>query len=73
MVRAGEREREILTRLNENDKLDKKHILRLLSSFDHRKHLCLVFELMDMDLRETLKLYGKNIGLNIDAVRNYAR
>ena len=38
----------------------------------YRGHLCMVFEAMDMNLREVLKKYGRNIGLNITAVRAYA-
>ena len=58
-LRSGERERQILSQLNETDKNDKKHIVRLLDYFEHRKHLCLIFESMDMNLREAIRTYGK--------------
>ncbi|KAI5114628.1 hypothetical protein M0805_001600, partial [Coniferiporia weirii] len=51
---------------------DKKHIVRLERTFEHRGHLCLVFESMSMNLREVVKRFGKDIGLNIRAVRAYA-
>lgn len=57
--RSGERERSILKLLNEADKTNKKHILRLIESFDCGKHLCLVFESLDMNLRDAIKIYSK--------------
>ena len=41
--------------------------------FDYKDHLCMVFESMEMNLRETLNKYGKNIGLSLDGVCLYAR
>ncbi len=64
---------EFLRKLNEADPDDKFHCLRLLSSFNHKQHLCLVFEPLHMNLREVIKKYGKNVGLHITAVRSYAR
>lgn len=72
LMRAGQREVSILQKLNESDKFDKKHVIKLYGSFEYRRHLCLVFEPMDQDLRETLKIFGKKIGLSLDAVRSYA-
>eukprot|EP01016_Furgasonia_blochmanni_P046397 TRINITY_DN667_c0_g2_i1.p1 TRINITY_DN667_c0_g2~~TRINITY_DN667_c0_g2_i1.p1 ORF type:complete len:609 (-),score=123.11 TRINITY_DN667_c0_g2_i1:693-2519(-) len=72
-LRSGERERDFLQKLNDQDKNDKWHIVRMLNSFDYRRHLWLVFELMEMDLRETIKTYGKKIGLSIEGVRSYAK
>jgi serine/threonine-protein kinase PRP4 len=46
LIRAGEREKEFLKQLNMTDKQDKKNIIRMVDSFEHKKHLCLVFELM---------------------------
>lgn len=56
-----------------SDPLDKKHIIRLLGSFEYRKHLCLVFESLDIDMRCLIKMYGKTEGLSLEAVRSYAR
>jgi len=72
LMRAGQREIGILQKLNEADKFEKKHIIKLMGSFEYRRHLCLVFEPMDQDLRETLKIFGKKVGLSLDAVRSYA-
>jgi len=41
--------------------------------FDHKQHLCLVFENLSMNLREVLKKYGNNVGLHVKAVRSYAQ
>ncbi|CAD8204940.1 unnamed protein product [Paramecium octaurelia] len=71
-IRSGERERQILKQLNEADPNNKKHILRLIESFEHRKHLCLVFESLDLNLRDALKVYTKGQGLDLSAIRSYA-
>ena len=33
-----------INKLMENDPEDRKHIIRLITSFEHKGHLCLVFE-----------------------------
>lgn len=72
MHKTGLKEMECLRKLNETDKEDKFHVLRLFGHFYHKSHLCLVFESLSMNLREVLKKYGKDVGLNIDAIRAYA-
>lgn len=42
--RAGVKEAQILNKLRQADPDDKKHIVRLERTFEHRGHLCLVFE-----------------------------
>ncbi|KAJ3412115.1 U4/U6 small nuclear ribonucleoprotein prp4 [Chytridiales sp. JEL 0842] len=73
MYRAGIKEIGILKKLMEADPDDKKHCIRLIRHFEHRNHLCMVFESLSLNLREVLKKFGKNIGLNIKAVRIYAQ
>lgn len=58
--------------MNESDPFDKKHILKMLGNFQHKGHLCIVFEILDINLRDTLTLYGKRVGLSVSAVRSYA-
>lgn len=72
MYRAGLKEVQILNKLKQADPDDKKHIVRLERTFEHRGHLCLVFEPMSMNLRDVVKKFGKDVGLNIRAVRAYA-
>uniref|UniRef100_A0A0N4ZCX4 Serine/threonine-protein kinase PRP4 homolog n=1 Tax=Parastrongyloides trichosuri TaxID=131310 RepID=A0A0N4ZCX4_PARTI len=72
MLKTGRKELEILNKLNETDPQDKFHCLRLLTSFTHHNHLCLVMENLSMNLRELLKKYGSNVGIHISAVRTYA-
>ncbi|CAK5263954.1 unnamed protein product [Mycena citricolor] len=72
MHRAGLKESAILTKLQAADPEDKRHIVRLERTFEHRGHLCLVFESMSMNLRDVVKRFGKDVGLNIRAVRAYA-
>ena len=61
-----------MTKLNDSDIYDKKHILRLLGKFYFKKHLCIVLEILDLNLRDTLNMYGKRVGLSLAAVRSYA-
>ncbi|KIJ25950.1 hypothetical protein M422DRAFT_38427 [Sphaerobolus stellatus SS14] len=68
MHRAGLKEVQILNKLRQADPDDKKHIVRLERTFEHRGHLCLVFENLSMNLRDLIKRFGKEIGLNIRAM-----
>lgn len=63
---------QILQKLRDLDPEDKKHIVRLERHFEHRGHLCMVFESLSMNLREIVKRFGKDVGLNLRAVRAYA-
>ncbi|KAH9890455.1 kinase-like protein [Cubamyces lactineus] len=72
MYKAGQKEVQILNKIRQADPEDKKHIVRLERTFDHRGHLCLVFENLSMNLRDVVKRFGKDVGLNIRAVRAYA-
>ncbi|KAM0714396.1 hypothetical protein Q7P37_010183 [Cladosporium fusiforme] len=73
MYKAGTKEMDMLTLLNASDPEDKKHVIRLLRNFDHKNHMCLVFENLHSDLREVLKKFGRNVGINLKAIRAYAR
>ena len=42
--KAGLREIEILQKLAQHDPEDKKHMIRLERFFEHKGHLCMVFE-----------------------------
>ncbi|KAK3068042.1 hypothetical protein LTS18_000832, partial [Coniosporium uncinatum] len=72
MKRAGLKEIDILGILRAEDPDDKKHIVRLHRHFEHKNHLCMVFENLNIDLREVIKRHGRVAGINIKAVRGYA-
>eukprot|EP00775_Hariotina_reticulata_P005775 gene5775-6014_t len=72
MSKAAALEQRILRLLADKDAENKKHIIRLLRTFEYRHHVCMVFEPMDMNLRELTLKYGRNVGLNISAVAIYA-
>ncbi|CAD6906073.1 unnamed protein product [Tilletia controversa] len=72
MYKAGLKEIGILNKLRDMDPEDKRHLVRLEGQFTYRGHLCMVFESLSMNLREVVKRFGKDIGLNIRAVRAYA-
>lgn len=42
--KAGLKEVQMLNKLKQADPEDKKHIVRIERTFEHRGHLCLVFE-----------------------------
>lgn len=42
--KAGAKEIEILQKLSHADPEDKKHVIRLERAFEHKGHLCMVFE-----------------------------
>jgi serine/threonine-protein kinase PRP4 len=71
--KAGLKEIEILQKLNEADPEDKKHLIRLERQFEHKGHLCMVFENLSINLREVLKKFGRDVGINLRAVRVYAQ
>ncbi|KAA1077320.1 U4/U6 small nuclear ribonucleoprotein prp4 [Puccinia graminis f. sp. tritici] len=72
MFKSSQKEAGILKKLQEADPAGKYHIIRLERTFEHRGHLCLVFEAMSMNLREVVKRFGKDVGINLRAVRAYA-
>ncbi|CDU18122.1 CMGC/DYRK/PRP4 protein kinase [Plasmodium yoelii 17X] len=73
MHKAAEKEIFILKKLNDYDKDNKKHIIRLLRSVKYKNHLCLIFEWMWGNLRIALKKYGNGHGLNATAVHCYTK
>ena len=73
MRRASEKELQLLSLISRADPEGKKHCVRMISHADYRNHIVIVFEPLSMNLRETLKKFGKNVGINVTAVRMYAR
>ena len=73
MRKASQKEMDFLRKVNEEDPQDKRHIIRLLGSFDHKGHLCIIFEHMSKNLRDLLKEETNGHGLALPAVRTYAR
>jgi serine/threonine-protein kinase PRP4 len=73
MRKAGMKEIEILQKLRDADPEDKKHMIRLERHFEHKGHLCMVFENLSINLREVLKKFGRDVGINLRAVRAYAQ
>lgn len=73
MRKAAQKEVELLQDISSKDLENRRHCIQLLSHFDHRNHTSMVFESMQMNLRETLKKFGKNVGINIKSVKTYAK
>jgi len=73
MLQSGLQELRVLERLAELDPLGHKHTIKGLGSFRHQGHLCVVFEDMELNLREILGKYGQGVGLSLGAVKSYGR
>lgn len=70
--KGGFTEIAILQKINESDPEGRKHMVRFWRHFDHKGHLCMVFESLSLNLREVLKKFGNNVGINLNATRAYA-
>ncbi|KAL6880779.1 protein kinase [Trichoderma novae-zelandiae] len=70
--KGGYTEIAILQKLNDADPENRKHIVKFERSFDHRGHLCMAFENLSMNLREVLRKFGNNVGINLKATKAYA-
>ena len=73
MRKASEKEIFLLQLIAQTDPQNKKHCVRLLGNTEYRNHVVLAFECLGMNLRETVKKFGKHVGINVTAVRLYAR
>jgi serine/threonine-protein kinase PRP4 len=62
----------ILQKLNDSDPEGRKHIVKFERHFEHKAHLCLAFENLSLNLREVLRKFGNNVGINLSATRSYA-
>ncbi|KAF3800995.1 Serine/threonine-protein kinase prp4 [Colletotrichum gloeosporioides] len=70
--KGGFTEIAILQKLNDADPDNRKHIVKFERHFDHKGHLCMAFENLSLNLREVLKKFGNNVGINLVATRAYA-
>ena len=64
-------ELKILELLNDNDETDKKHIVRMKEAFLFRNHLCITFEMLNVNLYQMLKAC-KFQGFEIKVIKNMA-
>ena len=75
MAKAAQRELRILKVLASSKGPGNAHCVRLLSGsgYEHRNHITFYFESMHLNLRETLHKFGKGVGIQLMAVRQYTR
>ncbi|KUI68676.1 Serine/threonine-protein kinase prp4 [Cytospora mali] len=72
LKKGGFTEIAILQKLNSADPENKKHVIKFERSFEHKGHLCMAFENLSLNLREVLKKFGNNVGINLHATKAYA-
>ncbi|KAF7557875.1 hypothetical protein G7046_g5930 [Stylonectria norvegica] len=70
--KGGYTEIAILQKLNDADPECRKHLVKFERAFDYKGHLCMVFENLSLNLREVLRKFGNNVGINLGATRTYA-
>ena len=73
MRKASEKELYLLRLISEADPDGRRHCVRMLGHTEFRNHIVIAFEPMCMNLREALKKFGKNVGINVTSVRMYGR
>ena len=77
MASACGREVQFLQKIMQSDPNNKSRCIKMMDHFKYRNHVCIVEELMSLNVRQALKKFGtsggKTVGLNLDAVRLYAR
>jgi dual specificity tyrosine-phosphorylation-regulated kinase 2/3/4 len=71
LVKQGMVEVNILEHLRDNDKDDKKNIVRIREYFKFRGHLCIVFEMLSYNLYEFIKSNHFN-GFSVSLTRRFA-
>lgn len=69
---SGKREIEILFSLNEKNLAEKHNILTVIDSFDHKGHLCIVLDLMGLNLRDMLNSQRKGKNFSLEEVRKHS-
>lgn len=70
--KGGYTEIAILEKLNDADPDNRKHIIKFERSFDYKGHLCMTFENLHLNLREVVRKYGNNVGINLPSIKTYA-
>ena len=45
----------------------------MINTFEFKRHICMVFELCDMNLRDMLRLKNNQGGIGLNLVKLYAR
>eukprot|EP01090_Pellita_catalonica_P011611 TRINITY_DN233_c0_g1_i2.p1 TRINITY_DN233_c0_g1~~TRINITY_DN233_c0_g1_i2.p1 ORF type:complete len:475 (-),score=42.27 TRINITY_DN233_c0_g1_i2:90-1355(-) len=69
--RHGKQEVKLIQYLNQNDPDDNFSIVRLNSAFVHDGHVCIVFEMLSLNLYELLASTGF-VGLSLNLIRKFA-
>lgn len=71
MIRAGLKEIRVLELLNQLDSEDHSYVIRFKSSFYLNRHLCIVSECLDLNLRDLVKKHAN--GLSLEALKSFGK
>ena len=63
----------MLREVRSNDSRGASFCIRMFGDFMLGKHLCITFECEEMNLRQVIKKFGKDVGINISAVQRYSK
>lgn len=69
---SGKREIEILKSFQQTGAVQKCYIIQIIDSFDHKGFLCIVLEILGLNIRDMLNSKRKGKNFSLDEVRNYA-
>lgn len=71
LYKQGLVEAKLIKHLNDNDPEDKKNIIRRLDQFVFRKHLCITFEMLSVNLYEFIKMNNFQ-GFSLNLIKRFA-
>ena len=68
-LKAGRKELALLREVRSKDSRGASFCIRMFCDFMLGKHMCIAFEAEEMNLRQVIKKFGKDVGINLAAVQ----
>ena len=70
--RQAQIEISLLEQISKADPEDKHHLVRMMRTFEHRSHLCIVFELLSFNLYDLIRNTNFR-GVSLNLIRKFSR
>ncbi|EGD72658.1 CMGC/DYRK/DYRK1 protein kinase [Salpingoeca rosetta] len=70
--RQAQIEIDLLEKIRDADPDDEHHLVRMISTFEHRNHLCIVFELLSFNLYDLIRNTNFR-GVSLNLIRKFSR